>query len=617
MTASRLDGLADLHGIGLGYFGPDGTFVEVPAETRRRLLAAAVPHAGDEAALVAALEGMPREIPPRLAYQGPPCFLPEWLEHAPAWGVTTQLYELVSKRNWGIGDFADLGRLAEIAAAAGADFVGLTPLHALFLAGPERCSPFSPSNRRFLNPLHIAVDRLPGYGAALADRDALSAVRQGPLIDYAAVGRLKRDAFSALWARWRDDPGSDASAAFDAFREEGGEALRRHALFEAISARMSEAGHGAGWTGWPEPYRDPESPAVARFAAEHADDVAFHAWLQWQADGQLREAAQRARDAGMRIGLYLDMAVGEVPDGSAVWADRDMYVAGATVGAPPDYFSTTGQEWGIAALSPPALRRGDHAYLISLIEHAARHAGALRIDHVMALWQLFLIPQDAAPADGAYVRYDIDAILTGLSALSREKGLIVIGEDLGYVPEGFRELMQAAGILSYRIVYFEREGESFRAAEHYPRHAIACLSTHDLPTLRGWWGGNDIALRLEHGLIDRDSADAQSKARSAERGQVAALSAAMLSAAPLDSGSDELPEAVALGLHAFVARTGALLAGVRLADLAGEELPTNLPGTSAAYPNWRRRLRLTLEEMGTDERFRAITEVMRAARPRR
>lgn len=617
MSRSPIDELAERMGIAAEYTGADGSPVLTSDATRRSLLAGLGIALGDDD-VAARLREMQDLRPPRLAYGGTPGFVPPWLKERPAWGITCQLYELSSARGWGIGDFEDLALLAEIAAGSGADFLGVTPLHALLLAAPERCSPFSPSNRRFLNPLYIAVDRVPGYAPELAPDADLEVLRDGGLVDYRRVAEIKLAALRELWRRWLKDASDDMAARFEAFRRDAGEALRRHALFEAVSARMVGAGYGAGWMSWPDEFQTADGPAVAAFAGDHAQEVTFHAWLQWLADEQLREAQRRAVGAGMRIGLYLDLAVGDLPDGSAVWSDRQLYVADATIGAPPDYFSASGQEWGVVAMSPLALRARNHAPLIETLEAAARHAGALRIDHVMALWQLFLIPDGAQPAEGAYMRYDVEDILTRLADLSRQRELLVVGEDLGYVPQCFRHIMYLAGILFYRIVYFEKDHDGhFLGPEAYPPPAIACLSTHDLPTLRGWWQGDDIDLRRKFGLIGEAAADEQRQARQSERRQFIEMARATGAHIPDEVASAAgLPHELVVALHDFLARTASYLAGVRLADLVGEALPTNLPGTSDAYPNWRRRQTVSLEHLARHPLFREVSRRMSLRRPR-
>lgn len=603
--------LARRYGIMPRYRGLDGRAHRTPIATLRRLLASFG---------VAALSGADRDASFAVAPAAPParlrgpeairCHMPDWLDRDRAWGVAIQLYQLRSGRNWGIGDFADLAQFARLAGACGADFVGVNPLHALFLADPRHCSPFSPSNRRFLNPLYLAVDDVPGFDPARAPAGALEALRAPELVDYPAVAAAKRAALRAIWRA-----GAADAAALDRFRAAGGAALHRHALFEAISERMVAEGRGAGWRDWPEDWRDHHSPAVTQFADREADAVAFHAWLQWLCDRQLSDARDAALRAGMRIGLYLDFAVGEAPDGSSTWSDRDLVLRGVRVGAPPDYFNAAGQDWGLAPLSPLKMAAARAAPFRALMDDATRRAGALRIDHAMALWQLFLIPRGATPADGAYVRYPIVEMIEALAEASRANGAIIIGEDLGNVPKGFRAVMDAAHILSYRILFFERDAERYIPPQNYPRNALVCLSTHDLPTFQGWWRGDDVALRARYGLIDAAAAEDQTRARIGERRDLAAdLAAAGLFTAQVPAG--DAPAALVVAVHRHLARAPSRLFAVRLEDLVGEREPVNLPSTSDEYPNWRRKLAATLEDLPRHPLFGEITAALREERPR-
>ena len=569
-----------------------------------------------------------KSVPDRSAESdasGLTCHIPGWLAETRVWGISLQLYEVRSRRNWGIGDFSDLATFCDVAAETGADFVGLNPLHALFLADPDRCSPFSPSSRRFLNPLYIAVDAVAGYepsGPVVAKARALSAL---PTVDYAQVAALKITALRQIWSRdgWRDDPG--AAAAFDLYCAQRGEALRMHALFEALSEEMVARGFGCGWREWPVAYADPRCDAVAAFTRENSDEVRFQCWLQWLCETQLEKAATIARGAGMRIGLYLDFAVGEAPDGSATWTDRDAYVVDQSVGAPPDYFSAYGQDWGLTPLSPKNLARTGCAAFAEPVDTAMRFGGALRIDHVMALERLFFVPEGHSPADGTYVDYPTEALMDVLARLSNKHHSLVIGEDLGVVPEGFRERMATRGILSYRIAYFEKDEARFKPAQAYPELAIACLSTHDLAPLRAWWRGDDIRLRHGIGAIDAEMAAVQTKERAAERvslvdaldqSDALAPEEAKIYAAAAEEPGEFLPPGFAAAMHRFIALTPCKLAAARLADLSGDDRPTNLPGTVDAYPNWRFKCPVLLEDLPRDERFGRITGALAAIRPR-
>lgn len=552
----------------------------------------------------------------------PVCHLPPWLGRRRSWGVSVQLYELRSARNWGIGDFLDLERLALSAARTGADFIGLNPLHALFLADPARCSPFSPSNRRFLNPLYIAVDQVEGYDATLAPSAELEALRAGDLVDYPGVAALK---LRALRAMFDCRSPSDASA-LQGFRNAGGEALELHARFEALSLHLGASGFGSGWHEWPAPFRSANSAAVLGFARSHDDEIAFQVWLQWIARGQLDRAAARAREAGMTIGLYLDFAVGEAPDGSATWSDPSLSVSGVTIGAPPDLFSKDGQNWGLAPLSPARISEAGYRPYRAIMEAAIKGAGALRLDHVMSLRHLFWIPEGRHPDQGGFVRYPTRGLLRVLADLSRANGTIVIGEDLGHVPDGFRDEMAAAGILSYRILYFEQDQDGFVSPESWPELSLACLSTHDLPTLRGWWAGHDTRLRLAYGLIDADAAQQQEAER--KRHRVSLLASMARAGIPVTAAAGSDPRRddprdderflkdLAVAMHRYVARTRSAMAVMRLADAVAEDQPTNLPGIADAYPNWRRKLNVMLEDLPDHPIFRSITGAFAEERPR-
>ncbi|EEW23913.1 4-alpha-glucanotransferase [Rhodobacter ferrooxidans] len=538
----------------------------------------------------------------------------------PAWGLFCQLYELRSARGWGIGDFADLARLARIAAAAGADFLGVNPLHALFAAEPERYSPFTPSNRRFLNVLYIAMDDLPGKARAPA---GLKKLRAADLVDYPRVAAAKLEALAAVFAASPFDAGRWAQADFNDFCTEKGQMLYRHALFEALSEAMVAQGHGARWTSWPAAWQAVESPEVAAFAAQAQaqaqaqDRVRFHLWLQWLAARQLAAAQMAAQAAGMGIGLYLDLAVGEAPDGSATWSDPGLTLHGLEVGAPPDVFSQGGQNWALAAPSPVALAERGWEPFRALIGAQLDYAGALRIDHAMALRQLFLIPKDHPAAEGTHLAYPFADLLRIVAEEARARGAVMIGEDLGWVPPGFRALLGQAGILTMRILYFAQEWGMFDRASAWPELALACLSTHDLPTLAAWWKADDIAARQRYGLISDAKAAADLARRADER---VALVNALIDGGHLPPGAEDaaapvLSNAVLLATHGFLAATRSRLVGVRLADLVGPEAATNVPGTIDAHPNWQRRAPLDLAEIASHPAFLAVSAAMRAARP--
>ena len=623
--SDNLNRLAELVGIEPQYVGLTGETTHVSDEAKRAALKVMGIAAGDADAVDASLaEATPVQFGSMRAPEGVSCFVPDWLKEGRCWGIACQLYGLRSQRNWGIGDFEDLARFAEIAAEAGADFVGVNPLHALFSAAPERCSPFSPSNRQFLNPLYIAVDRTPGYAGMEEAFAAPPELREAELVDYVRIGPLKMRALERLFRIFTAREEDDESAAFEAFVLDRGEPLYLHALFETLSGAMVQAGHGATWHGWPDEFQHPGTDSVRAFAEEQAELVTFHSWLQWVADRQLGEAQARARAAGMRIGLYLDLAVGVSPDGSATWSDRDITVPGARIGAPPDYYNAAGQDWGLAPLSPAGLIARDFLPYRESMDNVVRYAGALRIDHAMSLYRLFWIADGFTAADGVYVRYPFDQILEVLADVSQARRAIVIGEDLGVVPTGFRDVMQKLEIQSYRVFFFEKRDEVFLPPGAYPREALACITTHDLHTLGGWWSARDIEVRREIGMIQPEALDQEIEARGHERRRLlGTLSDAGLLPADMQSvmraeaePPHDLPQSVAVALHRHVARTPSRLFVLAAEDLAGSAEQVNVPGTIDEHPNWRRKLPIAIEDFPHGELFRTITAALREERPK-
>jgi 4-alpha-glucanotransferase len=531
------------------------------------------------------------------------------------WGVTAPLYGLRSEANWGIGDLADLGRLAELCAGFGAAFVGINPIHAQLPAAPERYSPYSPSSRRFLNVLLIAIEQVPELAhseaaqALLASRDfqdRLERARAARLIDYPAVAALKLEALSLLFEHFRAQPRSPRRAAFETFRREGGPSLERQALFDALFEHFRDQ-HPAhhSWRTWPLPYRDAGSAEVAQFAAAHRERVAFFAWLQWLAQGQL-EQAQRQAATNMPIGLYLDLAVGVSPDGAEAWGDREGIVAGASLGAPPDEFNEAGQNWGLAPLSPHGLRARAYAPIIEILRSGMRHAGVVRIDHILGLQRSFWWPSNGVP--GAYVRQPVEDLLGVVALESHRQRCAVVGEDLGTVPAGLRRLLDRSGVLGCSVLYFERETHGgFRRPAGYRARSIASIGTHDLPTLAGFWTGRDIDWRERLGLYGHPGQAARE--RDARRSELAALLRLLEAEGLLPPGIDpaapqgDLPWPVAVALHRMLARCPAALMALQLEDALGAIEQANLPGTVEEHPNWRRRLALTMAELGRARRL--------------
>jgi 4-alpha-glucanotransferase len=565
--------------------------------------------------LVLAAGGVSAEI--GIAVAPASCYLPPELSNgARSWGLTTQLYSLRGQRGWGMGDFTDLAQLARAAGGQGAVTVGINPLHALFANEPRHCSPYSPSTRVRLDYLYIDPAAVPGFADAAAirasaPRAALAAVRATELVDHAAVAALKRPVLEALYRRFRkQDLGkrtaSERGAAFRRFQQAGGDALRTFAIFEALHEQLNSNGGQFSWHSWPAALRDPHSAAVGEFAAMHADRVEFFEFLQWQADEQLGTAAKAGRDAGLSLGLYRDLAVGVNPQGAEAWADQRIVIPGMSIGAPPDPLSRAGQNWGLAPVNPLALRQcGFHPFIAALRANM-RHAGVLRIDHVMSLARLYWVPAGRSSVDGAYVNYPFAELLRLVALESRRHRCAVVGEDLGTVPPGFRETMQAANLLSYRVVMFERRRDgNFIPPGEYPPLAAASAATHDLATLKGFWLGRDIAWRQKLALYPDAAAEAAdiSDRYTARWQLLEALAREGLMSSerfgeflPQDADpvyTEELGEAIL----AFLARSRARLMLVQIEDVAGEVEQANLPGTADEHPNWRRRLSAPLDDI--------------------
>jgi 4-alpha-glucanotransferase len=589
--------LCAAHGIEPHYTGLDGVTRHVPEATLFALaeifdISNASPLPPSEIDAVRA-----EPMPPR-------CYIPEELVDKRVWGITCQLSGLISARNAGIGDFADLLAFCRLAASEGADFVGVNPLHALFWSDPQRVSPFFPSNRQLLNPIYVALDWIDGFDGFRADEQAeVEAARSGEIVDVAAVTRLKDRVLRRLFESF-----SKSAEAVD-FRADLGSALAAHATFEAISETMAAEGRGATPAEWPDAYRRHDSPEVAAFSAENSTLVDYHAWLQWLAHRQLEKVQRSARDAGMRIGLYLDCAVGAAPDGSAAWSDPTITVPGVSIGAPPDFFNTGGQDWGLAPLSPVRLAAIEGKPLARDLAAVTQYAGAVRIDHAMSLARLWLIPRGAPPTDGAYVRYPLSSLLKRIAEVSHATRTIVIGEDLGVVPVGFRELMHERVLHRYMIFFFEGDGDGFADPRHWPADSLACIATHDMPSLARWWRGSDLDLREAMGLLTGHDAEGARQHRERDRN-------ALLRRLQLSPETALDPAHLSVSLHTLLAASPSRLAALQIEDALCLDSQANIPGTVFEHDNWVRRIPVAIEHLADNPAFRAHTAAMRVARPR-
>jgi len=547
------------------------------------------------------------------------------------WGVSVQLYAVKSEQNWGIGDFADLARLVQHLGAQGADFVGLNPIHALYPAMPESASPYSPSSRRWLNIIYLSVAQMPGFAncqvlqSRLAQADMQAAIatqREKNWVDYAGVMALKLPALRELYQWYQTEGQTDAAlvAQVNAFIAEGGASLAQLALYDALHMHLiAQDANAWGWPNWPEQYRSADSEAVQDFARTHQDDIGFFCYLQFCAKQQLAHAQAAAKQAGMLLGLYRDLAVGVSEASTEIWANPELYCRDASVGAPPDILGPKGQNWGLPPMYPYELFRQGYRPLIELFRANMRDSGALRIDHVMALLRLWWVPKGATSAgSGAYLYYPIMDLLGILSLESQRNQAVVIGEDLGTVPDGIFDLLQQHGVYSYRIFFFEQaEDGGYISTAHYPVQAMSALTTHDMPTLIGFWHCSDLKLGLQLGLYNEqilpglyaDRHQAKQRILDSLHGHHAlpADFARQVDALGMD-------QTLNYALQQHLAKGSCQLLCLQLEDWMEMTEPVNVPGTSDEYPNWRRKLTMTLEQLEQQQHITAHLQQLTANR---
>ena len=495
------------------------------------------------------------------------------------WALAVQLYALRRKGDGGLGDFEALRQLMAPAKRHGADGIAISPVHAQFSADPDRFSPYSPSSRINLNVLHAAIDMPAG--------PQNEALEQAELVDWGTVSRRR---LAALRAEFESLP-ADKHAALATFRAEAGNALETHARFEAIHAEQFGKHGRWHWRTWPEELRHPSSPDVATFVREHANEVTYHAFLQWRADQGLAAAQQAARDAGMKIGLIADLAVGADSGGSHCWARQDQILGSLNIGAPPDLLNGRGQNWGLAAFSPTGLRQHGFGAFLEMLRAAMRHSGGVRIDHALGLRRLWVIPDGHESRDGAYLAFPQTDLLRLIALESLRNRAIVVGEDLGTIPAGFQDEMAESGVLGMRVLWFERDLRSFWQPRGWSHAAAAMTSTHDLPTLAGWWRGRDLEWRAKLDLAGGPENEAQD-GHDRFRDRFMVWEAMQLSgAAEGTPPPNDEPAPFVDAATRYVAGAACDLVLLPIEDALGLDEQPNLPGTmSEQHPNWQRRL---------------------------
>lgn len=555
------------------------------------------------------------------------CYQPEPIVSGQkVWGTSVQLYSLKSDTNWGIGDFTDLGFVIDEIAKRGGHFVGLNPIHALYPANPDSCSPYSPSSRRWLNIFYIDPQQVDGFAQspdvkAIIDSEAhqqlLADARQTEFVDYVKVSQLKMPVFNALFSWFKQNhlnKETTQASDFKAFIEKGGQSLLEQAAFDAIQDKLQEQGIQAwGWPSWPEKLAEFNPDEVTDFIENNPDKIAFYQYLQWLANIQLEACQQIAADHNMLIGLYRDLAVGVSSGSAEVWANRDLYCADLSVGAPPDPLGPQGQSWGLPPMDPNQLFNQNYQPIIDMYRANMKACGALRIDHVMALLRLWWVPANEHATKGAYVYYPIDDLLALLCLESQRNQCMIVGEDLGTVPEGVRDIFSENGLLSYRVFFFETAPDGgYYSPAHYPKQALATLTTHDLPTLKGFWHCLDLELGQNLGIYPDDGTVnhlRHSRHHNKQRILDSLHGHGVLDTSiGYDAHQVAMTQSLNYSIQQHMASANSVLLSLQLEDWLEMDTPVNVPGTCDEYPNWRRKLSLPINEIFNLPQVNQLTE---------
>lgn len=540
------------------------------------------------------------------------------LERRRGWGLATQLYSVRSKRSWGIGDFADLADLAALSGARGADYILVNPLHAAEPVPPVQPSPYSPSTRRFFNPLYIRIEAIPELAylkprkrAAVEKlRDEVAGLnKDGERLDRNAAYAAKLQALELLYHARRSPA---RQAAFDEFCRISGSGLDDFALWSAIREDLAPDDPL-----WADPDCSLGTPEAEALREKLADRIGFHRWLQWICDEQLESAQQAALRSGMRLGVVHDLAVGVDHSSADAWALRGVLTPGTSVGAPPDMYNQQGQDWGQPPWHPARLAEAGYAPFRNMLATVLRHAGGIRVDHILGLFRLWWIPVGNAPGDGAYVRYDHEALIGILALEAQRAGAVVIGEDLGTFEPWVRDYLAARGIMGTSILWFEYDGDAPLAPEKYRVQALASVNTHDLPPTAGYLAGDHVALRSRLGLLERSEAEE----RAEHHASLEKMFALLRERGYLPGGGPALTEEQTIeALHLLLTLTPSVLLGVALVDAVGERRVQNQPGTTEAlYPNWQVPLGgpdgkpVFLDDLPANARFNALLAAVEEA----
>jgi 4-alpha-glucanotransferase len=572
-----------------------------------------------------------------LIYAPKNCYSPQEASPSKAWGYTAQLYSLRSKNNWGIGDFTDLKILVEKSAEQQASTIGLNPLHPLYYQNPAHRSPYSPSSRCYLNPLYIDVTQIQNFEVCelvqvkvkeKAFQQDIAHVNASKLVDYPGVAKLKYEIAELLFEDFtlhqtnnsQHDAYKGMSEEFEHFKESNND-LHQFATFEALYEHFHLADKNSyGWTDWPLNFQDPSSKAVHEFQQTHKKRIEYFCFLQWIAHKQLTSVAQFTEDKGMDIGLYLDLAVGCDGSGFDVWSDKEVYVAGASIGAPPDDMNALGQNWGLTPINPVSLQKQGYQPLVKALRSNMQYAGALRIDHILGLMRQYWVAPGMEANEGVYISFPWEDILRIIALESRRNSCVVIGEDLGNVPEGFSETIQNAGLLSFKVLFFERwESGLFKRPETFPIESIVTIATHDTATLSGWWQGRDLEWREQLNLYPNEEAGhADRNSRANERQNLIAalndLQVIDMSNVP-ETEPAKMNNELSVAVQKYLATSPSHIQFIPMEDALEIVEQVNIPGTIDQHPNWLQKLPVLLEDFSEINSVIKITQAMNTLRP--
>lgn len=564
---------------------------------------------------------MPLIVAPKACYKQP-----ELHDGKKMWGPSVQLYTLRTEQNWGIGDFGDLKQLAGDIAQRGADFIGLNPIHSLFSAYPESASPYSPSSRVWLNTIYIDAGAVPEFAqceeaqqlvGSSEFQQQLAEARALEYVDYTKVSTLKMQVLNMLFTVFNEKhlkANTQRGQAFYDFVSQGGESLKAQATFDALHNEFAQQQQDEcvwGYPVFPEKYRQYTSAAVKKFVRENPEKVEFYMYLQWIALSQLKEAQDFATEKGMSVGLYRDLAVGVSEGGAEAWSDDGNLCMDLCVGAPPDVLGPLGQNWGLPPLNPLMLQKKAYSAYIELLRANMRNCGALRIDHVLGLLRLWMIPRGEGATEGAYVYYPVEDMLSILALESHRYQCSIIGEDLGTVPDEIVSILADAGVHSYKVFFFETaEDGGFISPVDYTAQSMTALSTHDMPTIKGFWHCEDLQMGRELGLYPNEEQLHElyeDRAKSKQRMLESMHWHGYLSEGiGYDAAVLPMTQDLNYGMHLHVAAGSSALLSVQLEDFLEMDKPVNIPGTVDEYPNWRRKLSANLDDIFSRDDINAL-----------